>query len=718
MNNHHIITQVCKVFKSFAQQLSKDIYLVPEIYNNSIFAYRYFDLSNNLPEIANNLDSYQENLLKNTYFSLDAPTALRWNHYIYFITNIQSLDSSNYKKAKQTIESDINFARKLVFTDVDIRSKSFYYYPEISKKSTKSISLELSDIIHSNSIDYVINNNISIANIINSLKNCSIPLKKHTATVPALNPGEISDTNNFLHKIEIKNYRTYPLGNTYSFKKVNLIHGNNGVGKTSLLEAIEYLYCGENSRSTCDTNNIKILGFFSGSDIPLASNCFTEEAQFNARNSAWYHDTRGGRTSLCSNFGKFNFFDTDAAIKLSLQKNPIQIEADISRLIFGSEIDTIKERITCILKFLYDEIKILDTKITEKESSKKSLFHVTKSVDFNNLDKLNYLNTSFQSYSKLKISSSLNNLSDILCLKQQLDKLLDNIRYISSFKDKKIISSIMKRLYYANINRLRGSNHTKELHPSHINNYSVKTIKRIECVLKNICEMSNLEKMGNIKDLDILAVETIACISKLDTASEFIRHINDKSSTYIELQNELLTIHDSLNNYNSILQFLSIQKIRIERLKAIIDNSSTNQYFTENIATINTLLKNLHSCNDFSLSTSNKKYSILRHKSHEKISISKLCTGQRTALALSLFISLNLKLIDGPPLIIFDDPISLIDDINTLSFFDILRSISLNCNRQLFFATSNEKIAGLFRMKFNFLGRDGYNEIHLTRNFP
>lgn len=64
--------------------------------------------------------------------------------------------------------------------------------------------------------------------------------------------------------------------------------------------------------------------------------------------------------------------------------------------------------------------------------------------------------------------------------------------------------------------------------------------------------------------------------------------------------------------------------------------------------------------------------------------------------------------------ILLDDPISLFDDPNALSFLDYLRNLVMKSDRQVFFATADEKIAGLFVHKFGFLGEE-FQTIELAR---
>ncbi|MNG31173.1 hypothetical protein D3C84_1169240 [compost metagenome] len=91
-----------------------------------------------------------------------------------------------------------------------------------------------------------------------------------------------------------------------------------------------------------------------------------------------------------------------------------------------------------------------------------------------------------------------------------------------------------------------------------------------------------------------------------------------------------------------------------------------------------------------------------------------MSTGQRAAFALSLFLAMNGRLQSGPPILLFDDPVAHIDDINMLSFLDHLRDLAISGSRQIFFATADNKLAGLFRHKFRFL-EDDFKELRLSR---
>lgn len=133
----------------------------------------------------------------------------------------------------------------------------------------------------------------------------------------------------------------------------------------------------------------------------------------------------------------------------------------------------------------------------------------------------------------------------------------------------------------------------------------------------------------------------------------------------------------------------------------------------ENCEEIERIFSSIHSPSEFSLTDGNQSLQIIRRESNEKVGLHEMSTGQRAAYALSLFLSMNARLQEGPKVLIFDDPIAHIDDINILSFLDYLRDLALTEKRQIFFATADAKLAGIFRHKFRFLGEGKFLEIKL-----
>src|SRR5690606_10027369 len=117
--------------------------------------------------------------------------------------------------------------------------------------------------------------------------------------------------------------------------------------------------------------------------------------------------------------------------------------------------------------------------------------------------------------------------------------------------------------------------------------------------------------------------------------------------------------------------------------------------------------------NEFELEVENGTLAVVRRQTGTKVELDQMSTGQRAAFALSLFLAMNGRLSSGPPVLLFDEPVAHIDDINVLSFLDHLRHLVINGSRQIFFATADTKLAGLFRHKFGFLGSE-FKELPLS----
>jgi exonuclease SbcC len=107
---------------------------------------------------------------------------------------------------------------------------------------------------------------------------------------------------------------------------------------------------------------------------------------------------------------------------------------------------------------------------------------------------------------------------------------------------------------------------------------------------------------------------------------------------------------------------------------------------------------------------------LIRKDTGKEAPLSTVSTGQRAAYGLSVFLAQNEEVNVGPPVIMIDDPVAHVDDLNSLSFIDYLREISLGGMRQIFFATANEKLALLFERKFDFLGSSRFRRFNFERD--
>ena len=139
-------------------------------------------------------------------------------------------------------------------------------------------------------------------------------------------------------------------------------------------------------------------------------------------------------------------------------------------------------------------------------------------------------------------------------------------------------------------------------------------------------------------------------------------------------------------------------------------------FFEKNLTRIKQIFIAIHKPSEFvGLELEDGKIKLSRRDENDAYSHT-ISSGQRSALALSIFLALNEQLRDdGPIYMLFDDPVTFVDDLNVLLFFDYLREIALVKNRQIFFATANQNVSFLFRQKFRIFG-DDFQEITLRRS--
>jgi DNA repair exonuclease SbcCD ATPase subunit len=142
-------------------------------------------------------------------------------------------------------------------------------------------------------------------------------------------------------------------------------------------------------------------------------------------------------------------------------------------------------------------------------------------------------------------------------------------------------------------------------------------------------------------------------------------------------------------------------------------SDAMEEALVQNKEGIESIFLRIHSPDEFA--GLGESFPTLLRKSGEQAPLTQISTGQRAAFALSIFLAQNAQLVGAPPVMLIDDPIAHIDDLNSLSFLDYLRDLTMRGGRQVFFATANDKLASLFERKFDFLGED-FRRITLRRS--
>ncbi|PIF98475.1 AAA family ATPase [Comamonas sp. 26] len=302
------------------------------------YAVAYVDFADEVVQRSQHLRDFQERILGDDFF--DSPGDLRWNKYLYLVAGPNSTSNPQFAAAKAAIEEDRDYARKRVVSAEDL--KSLLGAAELFEATDGSVSPDvLADWrrrLASGQLELLLD-------CVTPRTGVVAKIAKREAGTPASSRQRISDLNRAdiplakskLLSLTISSFRPVHDGKTYDFGKVTLVTGANGTGKTSLLEAIERFYCGNNLRSK-NTGVVRLKGKLApnegGDGIDLQST--SDGPRLKARCLAWYNRKEFAVDAIVDSFSQYNFLDTDAAFRLSAQLQPADVATELSRLLVGA----------------------------------------------------------------------------------------------------------------------------------------------------------------------------------------------------------------------------------------------------------------------------------------------------------------------------------------------------------------------------------------------
>ena len=340
------------------ESIGQGVFRGVDCFGTRDYAIRYFDLNDRLATTSESLKSYQEEILSPMYFASDVATDLRWNHYLYFITSDEEAQKDEFGPLKAKVEADREYARKQVIRESEIGG--LLANPKVSP-SPKGLPVDIattwSKTLEQQGFSFILDSDISVPDAVRRIVAGEKDGTSRSIAPMSLLAAEQAAARCFIEHLTIQGFRAHPEEKEHTLGRVNLIVGSNGVGKTSLLEAIEFAYCGRNRRVSPWLNNTSITLDLLGVEDRLSST--TDAARLRARHSNWYAKAELKTVTIQDSFGKFNFLDTDAAVDLSVSGSSEQIGTDVTRLVLGATAENLADRLRRVLKKLQDELKDL-----------------------------------------------------------------------------------------------------------------------------------------------------------------------------------------------------------------------------------------------------------------------------------------------------------------------------------------------------------------------
>ena len=241
-----------------------------------------------------------------------------------------------------------------------------------------------------------------------------------------------------------------------------------------------------------------------------------------------------------------------------------------------------------------------------------------------------------------------------------------------------------------------------------------RALRQVESALLELDGLARLLHVPPDTSIEELQVLLESCLLAFDRAQHALQADAGARVTLDQKTHELKTATADLESDTSkhgnllrasealskIVEQHSLERATVDAFGAIKENVST-------------IFAQIHSPQEYELGDFTNESLFIRRDNKQPHAVNQVSTGQRAALALSIFLALNDSAKSAPPVILIDDPVAHIDDLNTLSFLDYLREIVLRSRKQVFFATADIRLAALFQRKFEFMGSSRFKRISL-----
>ncbi|HCN84560.1 MAG TPA: hypothetical protein DIT07_13205, partial [Sphingobacteriaceae bacterium] len=353
MNKEHMIGIAGNIFGAL-ETVSEDVYKGILKVNAKDAGVYYIDLTEKL---ADDFDAYQERILAKEYYN--TPGSLQWNYYFLL------LQDQVAKETKTKIENNDKYARKYVFNEEEFQD--FFNLEKSSGDLDSNIIVEWKQALDKAGLQEIYSDAKQVDVISRFEANTAkkIRAEKNTAAKSATD-----DMIRSVSRLTLKpDYRKYPVSErNFNFGKVNLIKGINGVGKTSLFEAIELIICGRSFRNPVlkEKNNCIEAVFNNSGTVVKYDGTSTEP--YRDRDLRWYSSSYTRDNYLYISFNRYNFFNADDGRRFSSSNSDEEVKLALFNIVLGPEYDYIAGR----MQKIYDKLRLTHNKISAEVQKAKS----------------------------------------------------------------------------------------------------------------------------------------------------------------------------------------------------------------------------------------------------------------------------------------------------------------------------------------------------------
>lgn len=335
MNSEALVPRLNRSFANCVKMPGdSDIYRCERVYKDAPRSVYFFRVGPDLPD-PDELSRIHQEVVGPSYFS--AKDASRWNHYVVFVADDQLRDNQEFRKQRRRIESNKDYARKLVVYDSEFDGFVDHSIAQVDvdgpARTVVGIwaqKLAAAGVPH-------IQTAAARAPLIRAIKKGDTPPGSDTpAAVPTDGQPKKAPAVHLIERFTVNRFDARSIAGPFEFGRVNLIHGPNGSGKTSLLEAIEHFFCGATYRSNGHAEEFDAQVLFAGGQKPVPFQVRTND-HYQERDQRWYGRTINRGNRLWEGFSRFNFLNTDAAVHFTTDDNQQNLTEALSKIALGPE---------------------------------------------------------------------------------------------------------------------------------------------------------------------------------------------------------------------------------------------------------------------------------------------------------------------------------------------------------------------------------------------
>ncbi len=339
-------------------------------YAGKPFALWVFDCTQAITREGFDLRAYQDSLLRDDFHRVAG--SIQWNLYCYFLCDDQHFQQIHDRGLFAEVESDREYARKFVRTPSMLRSE-LASLGAISVETKSELPQDVGSLWQNTLEEHGLSPvylDFSYADAVRYIKS-----GQDVDAASADKNARIANAEAAIESIEaidLGSFRQRPRRRKFEFGSCNLIYGVNGSGKTSLLEAIEAWMCGKHRRNPHEAvahNSLKLIIRDAAEWQPGPT---AGTALYRQRDHAWYGNYQARKNDMCFNFARFNFYDSDAAARLEISEDDLEIQTALSRLVLGEAATKLAERISRLMPTLKREEREYSSRVRTAEESIRS----------------------------------------------------------------------------------------------------------------------------------------------------------------------------------------------------------------------------------------------------------------------------------------------------------------------------------------------------------